>query len=97
MKDFLNQEYIEYKGFNLQIECTHSYGVEDKNGWFATIYAPGTTFPTLFVHHVLWAEPAPTDDDRSSYDKILEFAKKEIDLPNFRLTEMSIEIMSEWF
>ena len=81
----IEDNYVEYKGFNIEIWCTTTYGVRDKNGWLATIYEPGTKFPTLFIHHVLWSDTPPTDDDRSSYDKILEFAKKEIDLPNYRI------------
>ena len=85
--DVINDDnYVEYRGFNIQVECATEYGHRVEHGWYATIYAPGTKFPTLFVHHVLWADPKPTNEDRSSYESILAFAKREIDLPNFRLS-----------
>jgi hypothetical protein len=90
-EEILDETYVEYKGFNIQVECATEYGRRLEFGWYATIYAPGTKFPTLFVHHVLWADPEPKDEDRSSYENILEFAKKEIDLPNFRLSHYTNE------
>ena len=86
-EDILNETYVDYKGFHIEVSCACTYGKENKNGWYAVIYAPNKKFPNLFIHHVLWANPLPNDEDRSSYEKILAFAKKEIDLPNFRLRD----------